>query len=131
MPGFGNAEEVRLLDLSVPANTDHRIGLHTADPGEDGLTAEVAGGGYGRATCQFAAAAAEAGVGTKRNSTAAQFAEATAPWGDVTHFSVWTTTGTYRMSGTIRDGAGNPTARTIGAGVQPSFAPNDVALTLD
>jgi hypothetical protein len=132
--GFGNAEELRLLDLSVPVATDHKIGLHTADPGEDGTASEVSAAGgtaYGRATCQFAAAAAEAGLGVQRNSTVATFAEAGAAWGDITHFSVWTNAGVYRGSGTIRDGAGNPVTRTVGTGVQPSFAVGDLALTLD
>ncbi len=73
---------------TAPANV--YIGLHTADPGETGATAEVTGGGYARVQLANSSAgwAASSG-GSAANAAAVQFANASAAWGTVTHYSKW------------------------------------------
>lgn len=80
-----NAEERRLLDESLDGTY---LALFTADPGEAGsLASEVAGGAYGRVLVEWNAAATDGGGATTKAMTADEtFAEATADWGEVTHF---------------------------------------------
>lgn len=80
-----NAEERRLLDESLDGTY---LALFTADPGEAGsLAAEVTGGAYARVLVEWDAAATDGGGATTKAMTADEtFAEATADWGEVTHF---------------------------------------------
>lgn len=80
-----DSEERRLLDLSLDGTY---LCLFTADPGEGGsFAAEVTGGSYDRVLAEFNAAATDGGGATTKVMTADEsFAEATANWGEVTHF---------------------------------------------
>lgn len=61
------------------------VGLHTADPGAAGSTAELAAAnGYARQAATFSGAG-----GTFDNVADVVFGPATADQGTVTHFSVW------------------------------------------
>jgi hypothetical protein len=61
------------------------VGLHTADP-----TAlnEIAGGGYARQAYAYSLTGAEPTQAA--NNALIQFPAATADWGTVTHFALWT-----------------------------------------
>lgn len=61
------------------------VALHTADPGEAGAGAEVAGGAYARQTMAFNIAAA----GQAANSAQVNYPDATANWGIVSHWALW------------------------------------------
>ena len=95
-----NYLELAILDhifggtaFSVPATV--YIGLHTANPGETGATAEVAVGAYARKDVTndntgWDAAAAVSGLGTTKNAAIIQFTDPSgANWGTITHFSIW------------------------------------------
>lgn len=95
-----NYLELTILDhifgiaaFTVP--TSVFIGLHTANPGETGATAEVAVGAYVREevvndVTGWDAAAAVSGLGTTKNAAIIQFIDPSgANWGTITHFSIW------------------------------------------
>lgn len=62
------------------------VSLHTADPGNTGAN-EVAGGSYARQAATFTNAGNNPTVAS--NSGVIQYPTATAPWGTVTHFGLW------------------------------------------
>ncbi|MFA9271621.1 MAG: hypothetical protein ACEQSX_12855 [Baekduiaceae bacterium] len=61
------------------------VGLFTSNPGEAGSGTEVSGGSYARKAVTFGAPTD--GVGS--NSAPVTFDEATADWGDLTHFATF------------------------------------------
>lgn len=63
------------------------VSLHTANPGNTGAS-EVAGGSYARQAVTFANAGANPTVAS--NTGIVQYPTATAPWGTITHFGLWT-----------------------------------------
>lgn len=89
MVAFSNYLENKILDhtlAGVPFTPPpvHYTSLHTASPGEDGVTtAEVTGGGYKRALTQFAAASAG---GAKTSNT---LAYPDMPAVTVSHIGIW------------------------------------------
>ena len=62
------------------------VSLHTANPGDSG-TAEVSGGSYARQAATFTNAGSNPTVAS--NSNLLQYPTATAPWGTITHFGIW------------------------------------------
>jgi hypothetical protein len=62
------------------------VSLHTADPGDTGLS-EVIGGSYARQAATFTNTGNNPTVAA--NSTLIQFPVATASWGVITHFGIW------------------------------------------
>ena len=60
------------------------VSLHTANPGEDALGAEVSGGSYARVAGTFTVTG-----NTATTNAAVEFATATASWGTITHVAVW------------------------------------------
>ena len=60
------------------------VALHTGDPGEDADQDELSGDGYARITATFTVSGS-----TAENGADIVFGPATAPWGTVSHFSVW------------------------------------------
>ena len=74
---------------AVPTN--FYVALHTADPGESGAGAEVAGGSYARVAMSPAAGTwdAPAGSGATQNTGAITFPTPSGAWGVVTHFANW------------------------------------------
>lgn len=62
------------------------VSLHTADPGNTGLN-EVAGGAYTRMAATFANTGSNPTVAA--NTTVLQYPTATASWGTITHFGLW------------------------------------------
>jgi len=73
-----------LTSGSVARPTEWYVGLHTGDPGEDADQAELVGDGYARVAVSFTVTGS-----TAENSISVTFGPATAPWGTVSHFSVW------------------------------------------
>lgn len=62
------------------------VSLHTANPGNTGAS-EVAGGAYARQAATFANAGNNPTVAS--NTGVVQYPTATAPWGTITHFGLW------------------------------------------
>ena len=90
------------------------IALHTADPTDAGTGTEVSGGNYARQDLPPGDTNWSAGTATDgRTATLVDvtFPVPNAPWGTVTHFSLWTlvTGGTMKYYGPLTN------SRTIGA----------------
>lgn len=86
---FSNFLETELLDHVFANNayispTTVYVSLHTANPGEDALGAEVSGGSYARVAGTFTVTG-----NTATTNAAVEFATATASWGTITHVAVW------------------------------------------
>jgi len=62
------------------------VSLHTSNPGNTGA-GEVVGGGYARQAATFTNAGSNPTVSS--NSALIQYPTATAPWGTITHFGIW------------------------------------------
>ena len=73
-----------LTTSNVTRPTAWVVALHTGDPGEDADQAELIGDGYARIAATFTVSGS-----TAENDAAIIFGPATAPWGTVSHFSVW------------------------------------------
>ena len=76
------------------------ISLHTADPGDTG-TDEVSGGSYARESASFTQSGSN--PTTASNSGVIQFTQATALWGTITHFGIWSaaSSGDFLGSGAV------------------------------
>ncbi len=87
------------------------VSLHTGDPGSTGLN-EVSGGAYVRKTSTFTLSGSNPTVAA--NDVVVQYDQATASWGDVSHFGVWDAASGGNFLG------GGPTGTT------ELIAPNDI-----
>jgi hypothetical protein len=98
MTGLSAAGETVVL---APITTNAYVSLHTADPGTAGAS-EVAGGAYAR---QGPVAFANAGNNptVASNSTIITFPTATATWGTIGWFGIWTAAsgGAFQGSGQL------------------------------
>jgi hypothetical protein len=100
MPFIATAKNIMLNALTIDA-----IRLHSASPGADGLTAPL---GAGLSAATFGTASAGA-----RSLSSAVAVTGLPANQSVTHFSVWTTSGSvYRGFGTIS--SGDVTANSAG-----------------
>jgi 2-keto-4-pentenoate hydratase len=98
MVGLSPAGETAIL---TPLTTTAYVSLHTADPGTTG-TSEVSGGAYARqGPIAFTNAGSEPTVAS--NSAILTFPAATAAWGTISYFGIWTalTGGTFQGSGAL------------------------------
>ena len=98
MSGLSSVGEA---DVLVPLTTNVYVSLHTGDPGDTG-TAEVVGGAYARnGPVTFASAGFNPTVAS--NSTILTYPVATASYGTVSFFGVWTavTGGNFLGSGSV------------------------------
>ena len=84
MPNLGPSGETAVLDALLAGRF---VGLHKSDPGPTGA-GEVTGGAYARQAATFANAGTNPTVAS--NTALIQFPTATAPWGTITHFALWT-----------------------------------------
>lgn len=113
MPGLSSAGEAATL---APLTSSAYVSLHTADPANTGAS-EVSGGGYAR---QGAITFANAGNNptVASNTTILSFPTATANWGTINYFGIWTAVsgGTFLGSGTLT------TPRVINNGDMVRFA---------
>jgi hypothetical protein len=82
MPLTANGETTVLNSLLAA----RFVSLHTGAPGDSGAN-EVAGGAYARQAATFANAGNNPTVAS--NTTIVQYPTATASWGTITHFALW------------------------------------------
>jgi len=113
------------------------VALSTTDPGEDGSgISEPSGFGYARKTItndgsQWAAAALESGVATKRTNAQIEFAQASGGnWGLISHWVIYEST-TPKIWGVLDDGAGTPLARQVNDGDTFRFLSGELRVTMD
>lgn len=100
------------------------VALHTGDPGGDGTNNEVSGGSYSRYQTSVPSDWTIPSTGNFENSTDILFPEATSNWGDVSHFSLWTSS----------DNTGNALAEgqldvsiTVNSGDSVTFRSNNLS----
>jgi hypothetical protein len=120
MTGLSAYGEAQILP---PLTTTAYVGLHTADPGLTGAN-EVSGGAYARqGPIAFTNAGSEPTVAS--NSAIITFPTATAAWGSIGYFSLWTaaTAGNFVGSGSIT------TPKTINVGDTARFAAGALTIT--
>lgn len=112
---------------AVTRPTAWYIALYKSDPTDDNTGTEVSGGGYARRSVTFNAPAQVDGKGQIANSAIVEFPEATADWGEVTHFGVFDalTGGNLLGSGQLK------TSRIYLTGDMPKFKAGEVKVDLD
>lgn len=166
----GHASSVGTYNSDVVANSLY-LGLYKGDPGNNpanvstGSTGELSGNGYARQqliyhdtsgssiTSVFGTPATSGGVSSITNTSAIAFPEATADWGQITHWGIYRgyhstvytdTGGSYRVS-EYGSGSGNgynparfpfltgalTTARTVNSGDILRFGIGDFVIKLD
>lgn len=103
-----------------------RVALFTADPGEAGPGAEVAGGTYARQNLVVSAPTGTSPT-SQTNSADVVFPVANANWGLITHFAIFDAAGGGNM---LWHGALD-TARNVLNGDQLKFAAGQLTFTLD
>lgn len=127
MSGFTSALEQDLLDhvfgkATYTAPTNWYVGLYTVSPtADDGSGAtEVTGGAYVRVSTASADwnAATAADPSVIDNANAITFATATANWGTVNGFGLWTTS----TGGTVQMFADLTTPKAVGTDDKAEFA---------
>ena len=121
MTGLSSAGEAAVL---APLTASAYVSLHTADPLDTGGS-EVSGGAYARqGPVTFANAGANPTVAS--NSVILTFPQATAAWGTVTHFGLWTAAsgGTFRGSGALTSPGPVNNADTV------RFLPGSLTITV-
>jgi hypothetical protein len=102
MPLSANGETTVLAALLA----GRFISLHTGDPGNTGAS-EVAGGSYARQSATFTNAGSNPTVAS--NNALIQYPTATAAWGTITHFGIWSAA----SGGTFYGGAAVTTPKVI------------------
>lgn len=113
-------------DYARPATV--YVALYISDPGDADTGTEVSGGAYARPAATNNSTNWPAAVGgVKANGTEIVFPQATAPWGNVTHFGVRDalTGGNLLYSGALT------TPRSVATGDTPSFAVGTLTFTED
>lgn len=102
MPLSSNGESTVLNALLA----SRFVSLHTADPGNTGAN-EVSGGSYARQAMTFSNVGSNPTVAS--NTGVVQYPTATAPWGTITHFGIWSAS----SGGTFLGSAAVTTPKTI------------------
>lgn len=129
MGSFSDYLENKVLDhvfkntvMSQPTNL--YVALYTAAPSDAGGGTECSGGAYARVNCNGWNVASG---GALDNTSAITYAQATAAWGTVTHFSVYDalTAGNMIVWGSLT------TSKSIGIGDTAQFAAGELDVTLD
>ena len=121
MTGLSSAGEAAVL---TPLTTTAFVSLHTADPGDAGVS-EVSGGAYARqGPVTFANAGTNPTVAS--NSAILTYPAATAAWGAVGYFGLWSaaTGGTFRGSGALT------TSQTVNSGDTARFVAGSLTITV-
>lgn len=133
---FSNTAETAVLNyifvgtnVSWDGNTDLWLALHTADPGEAGsaVTSEAAYGSYARVAVTRSTDFTVSGNQVS-NANLEQFPQCTSGSETITHASIVTTSA---GAGTIIVRAALNTSIPVSTGIQPQFAANALAFTLD
>ena len=113
--------------VSTTAPAQVFVALYTSNPTDDNTGTEVTGGAYVRRQVTFSAPTQVDGRGQIQNSAEIRYPIASANWGTVTHFGIFTaaTGGNLLAHGAV------PTSRPIIAGDEAVFRPNTLIVTLD
>lgn len=124
---FSNYLETELLDHVFANNAytspaDVYVGLHTANPDEDGSGAEVSGGSYARQVASFTVSG-----NTATTDAAIEFPTATADWGTVTHVAIYDAL----TSGNMLAYAELTASKNISSGDVFRIPTGDLDITLD
>ena len=121
MVGLSSAGEALVL---TPLTGSAFVSLHTADPGDTGAS-EIATGSYARTSAAFTNSGANPTVSS--NNAIVTFPAATAAWGTVTHFGVWSASsgGTFRGSGALT------TSKAVNNGDTARFAVGALTITVN
>jgi len=108
-------------------STNVFVALFTSNPTDAGTGVEVTGGAYARRQISFTAPSQVNERGQISNNVEIRFPIATADWGTVTHFAIFTalTGGNMLAHGAV------PTARPIITGDEAVFRSNTLVVTLD
>jgi hypothetical protein len=103
------------------------LGLFTSNPTDDNTGIEVMGGAYARRQIVFTAPEQVDGRGQIQNNAELRFPLATANWGNISHFGIFTdaTGGNLLAHGTL------PTPKLIETGDEAVFRQNSLKVTLD
>lgn len=108
---------------SVTRPTTWFVALHTSAPSDaSGATGELSGNGYTREQATFTRSAS-----TMNLASDITFGPATAAWGSVTHFSIWTaaSAGSFLAWNILSS------ARSVGSGDSAKFTTTNLTITLD
>ena len=120
MSGLSSAGETAVL---AAITTAAYVSLHSGDPGDTGAS-EITGGAYARqGPVTFTNSGANPTVAA--NSAIVTYPVATAAWGLVTFFGLWTAAsgGTYQGSGAVIP------SKTINSGDQARFQTGSLTVT--
>ena len=124
MVGLSSAGEAAVLNAIT---TSVFVSLHTADPNPTPpgtfVSTEVSGGAYARLSAAFTQSGADPTVAA--NSGILTFPTATASWGTVSHFALWTalTGGTFLGAGALL------TPKAVNSGDVARFAAGALTVT--
>lgn len=130
--GKGDFLELAVLDTlrgaAWPPYSSVFVSLHTADPGDLGTSEVAAGGGYARVEvpCVTGSWSDPAAARPMTCQVSVSFPAATAGWGTVTHFGIWTQAA---GGGLLYHGAITTPRVVLSGDLATTFAPG--ALTLD
>lgn len=108
---------------SFPMPSQVYVALYTAAPSDAGGGTEVSGNGYARQAADFDAADGGEAV----NSDEIAFPQASASWGEITHFALFDAL----SAGNLLFWGALTTPRTIGSGDQLIIDAGDLAVTAD
>lgn len=122
MTGLSSVGETTVLNALLSAAY---VSLHTADPGNGGVN-ELVGNGYARqGPVAFTASGNNPTV--DGNTAVISYPSATAGWGTVTHFGLWSAA----TAGNFFGGQALTTARTVLANDVARFLANTLQVSAD
>lgn len=137
MSALSDALETSLLNHLLRATAYTPLGtvylaLFTADPGESGVTGEIATGSYARVaianTTSNFPQCSTSGVPTKTNGATFTFPTATAAWGTITHWAIYDSavggSNVMLFHGPLAE------SRYVAVGDPPKIAPGEMTITL-
>lgn len=105
MAGIGAAHGRALLDYSLnDGGTTYKIGLYLSNPTKDNSGTEASGGDYARQTISFGAASEVSNKQQVANDGAVDFGEQSTDLGEITHWAVFTSGGTFLYFGAFTQG---------------------------
>lgn len=122
MTGLSSSGEAAVL---TPLTTTAYVSLHTADPGNTGASEiSTTGTGYARqGPIAFASAGNNPTVAS--NSAILTYPAATAAWGTIGWFGIWTAAG----GGTFQGSGALTTPKAVNSGDTARFAANALTIT--
>jgi hypothetical protein len=123
MAGMTTAAEGTVAALLL---TNIYVGLYTAAPTDAGGGTEVSGGSYTRKG-PYTFVQTSTGPTTWKNAAAITFPDATASWGTVTHFGIFTAS----TGGTLNFWGALAASKTIGSSDRFTIDINGAVVTVD